>query len=106
MLRRYLPWLTFALTFFFLMGAIVSGGWISRILAASVLIAAVIMIVSQIRTQKYREGPVPDEEMIDVYNVPPDNLGERIFPLIFIGSAIAVVLAATLAFVYALWQWW
>jgi hypothetical protein len=106
MLRRYLPWLSIVLTFIFLFGAVVSGDWVSKILAGSVLIVAVIMIVSQIRTQKYRESPVPDEEMIDVFDVPPDNLGERFFPLIFVGSAIAVVLAATLAFVYALWQWW
>jgi hypothetical protein len=105
-IRRIFPMLAMALALIFLVSTIISGDWVSRITAGGVLVVGGIMVYSQVRAAKYRQGPAPEEDMIDAFDVPPETLGERLFPVIFIGVTAAIVLAATLAFLYALWQWW
>ncbi len=90
---------------FLALQAIGSGELLFQMLGALLLAVGLGTVIGQIQLNRSLKQPLPKEELIDISQVPPKGLGERLYPYVFLGSTIVIVLALALYVAWDLGMW-
>jgi len=105
MTHKAMPALMLVMAAFMALLTLGSGELLFQMLGAILVVVGLGTVISQIQLNQSFERPLPNEELIDISQVPPKGLGEKLYPYVFLGSTIVIVLVLTLYVAWDLGLW-